>query len=107
MFQSHSKESKEKLFKGTQPGSTLNSDLDNIVEKLNAGLGPLLATVQENKNESAKRYLEAKSQIRKEIKRQDYWPEGMTHPNKFRKFYLADDMSYCGFGTSQDRKKAS
>jgi hypothetical protein len=103
LFQSHTQKSKEKLFRGTQPGSTLNSDLDNIVEKLNAGLGPLLATVQEtgsSKNESAKRYLEAKSQIRKDIKQRDYWPEGMTHPNEFRKFYLADDMSYCGFGTN-------
>lgn len=52
--------------------------------------------------ESSKRYCEKRSIIQENLRQKDYWPEGITHPNNFRKFYVAQDLSYCGFAQNED-----
>ena len=46
---------------------------------------------------SSRRYAEAKTNILKAIRSKEYWPDGMKHPREYRKFYMADDFSHCGF----------
>ena len=38
----------------------------------------------------------------KSLKTKDYWPESLKKPQRFRKFIVAEDLSYCGF--AQDEK---
>ena len=51
---------------------------------------------------SSKRYTEKRRIIQQNIKQKNYWPEGITHPKKFRKFYVAQDLSYCGFAQNEN-----
>ena len=31
------------------------------------------------------------------IRNQNYWPEQIRHPSEYRKFFVAEDQTYCGF----------
>lgn len=42
-----------------------------------------------------------KNQILENIKSKQYWPNGMTHPDQYRVFYWAPDMSFCGFAANR------
>lgn len=61
-----------------------------------------------NNRESAKRYSNTRRVLKENLKLKDYWPEGITHPSQYRRFYAANDLSYCGFARSEaeiDKKR--
>lgn len=35
------------------------------------------------------------------MKQKSYWPDGLTMVGEFRKFYVANDLSYCGFAQNE------
>lgn len=51
--------------------------------------------------DSSRRYITKRRIIQENLKAKNYWPEGITHPNNYRKFYVAQDLSYCGFAQNE------
>ena len=51
------------------------------------------------------KYESTKNQIVNNLKKKDYWPEGMEHPSNYRTFYWTDDMAFCGFATQDHQQK--
>jgi hypothetical protein len=51
--------------------------------------------------ESSKRYVSRRRILENNLKSKNYWPDGITHPNNYRKFYVANDLSYCGFAQTE------
>jgi len=57
-------------------------------------------------NSQATRAYEIKKDMMvQNLKLKDYWPEGMTKPQQYKKFYVANDLSFCGF--AKDEKEIS
>ena len=46
-------------------------------------------------------YEDKKKTIEQNLKKNDYWPEVLKKPSKFRKFYIKKDLSSCGFGINE------
>ena len=51
--------------------------------------------------DSSRRYITKRRIIQENLKAKNYCPEGITHPNNYRKFYVAQDLSYCGFAQNE------
>lgn len=66
-----------------------------MAQQLNSGLVDVASYLSAASTRS--RYAEARKQIQEAISEKDYWPEGMRHPAEYRKFYMAEDLSFCGF----------
>lgn len=49
----------------------------------------------------AKLYEAKKCEILNQLSKRDYWPEGMTIPKDYKKFYVANDLSFCGFAKDE------
>lgn len=47
-------------------------------------------------------YEQRRSELEKNLKTKDFWPKGLREPNNFRKFIVADDLSYCGFAKDEE-----
>ena len=101
-------EGEEPMFKVTQPGSHAEQDLEQIAHQLNAQLNGVMETLATPKSQVTaqgsrsaishqKSYNYAKQSIKAAIAHPNYWPEGMKHPSEYRKFYMANDLSFCGF----------
>ena len=98
----------EPMFKITQPGSHAEQDLEIIAHQLNAQLGgvmqclsvpksPLLIPGSRSAMTHQKSYEYTKENIKAALREPNYWPAGMKHPSEYRKFYMANDLSFCGF----------
>lgn len=97
------------MFKVTQPGSFADQDLEMIAHQLNTQLGGVMQRVTtprtpmsqtggaQSKLNYQKSYAYAKENIKAAMREPNYWPAGMKHPSEYRKFYMADDLSFCGF----------
>ncbi|CDW80018.1 UNKNOWN [Stylonychia lemnae] len=48
-----------------------------------------------------------KNLIVQNIKSKDYWPESIKHPNQYREFYWAPDLSFCGFATNNNINRSN
>lgn len=35
--------------------------------------------------------------LRDRIRNQGYWPEQLKHPSEYRRFFVAEDLTFCGF----------
>ena len=44
--------------------------------------------------------------IESDLKQPSYWPKGLTLPSNYRKFYIASDLSYCGFAHNPKQMNA-
>lgn len=65
----------------------MSKEFDNVVVIQNIGA----------KNDSESKYFERRHLIESDLKQPSYWPKGLTLPSDYRKFYIASDLSYCGF----------
>ena len=50
-----------------------------------------------NKQDPQKMYNSTKEMLLDRIRNRGYWPEQIRHPSEFRKFFIAKDLTYCGF----------
>ena len=53
----------------------------------------------------SQKYESTKNQIVTNLKKKDYWPDGMEHPKNYRGFYWTDDLAFCGFATVNHQQK--
>lgn len=68
---------------------------------------PATANTSMNKssNGGVRKYNATKKSIVDNMNSKQYWPKGMTHPDEYRVFYWAPDMSFCGFAANHIFKK--
>lgn len=72
------------------------------VEEMNAAYRSLMATQAQR---PAQKYAAKRREIEGNLKRKDYWPKSMKHPDKYRGFYWTEDMAFCGFATTEHQDK--
>jgi len=53
------------------------------------------------KGDHCVKYDQKRLELVQNLKTKDYWPESLKAPTYFRKFIVADDLSYCGFAKDE------
>ena len=64
-----------------------------------------LLTKPQTASHSIRSYEQRFSALKSKLNDRQHWPDELVRPDKYRKFYVASDLSYCGFGKSEKEIK--
>lgn len=71
-------------------------------QKLDQRYGEIMSYINKSRKSEQNTYKKTRHNIQKNLSEKDYWPQGIRHPRDFRKFYMANDLKFCGFKAESD-----